>query len=306
MSPAPVRLGLIGAGRWGRNIIRTTGESRGAALARVASRNPETRRLVPPNCAVDADWRRVVDDPTLEGVILAVPPRVQPSIVGSAIAAGRPVMVEKPLALSVAEAEDIERRAQAARVAVLVDHVYLFHPAWAALVGLSRQAGRLRRIRAIGGGLGPFRNDCPVLWDWAPHDVAMCLDLIGTAPDRVAARRLRTARTEHGTGEILALDLGFGDATAEIEIGNVMATRVRRFEAVYDETTLVFDDAASEPLIQNGAPVRIAVRPPLACAIDAFVDGIRSRATNHPSLALGVEVVKAIARCDAALPPAAT
>ena len=298
MNGSPVRLGLIGAGRWGRNIIRTIGEGRRAVLARVASSNPETSRLVPPDCAVDREWRGLVDDPTLDGVVLAVPPRLQPTMACAAIEAGRPAMVEKPLALTVAEAETIERRARDARVPVLVDHVYLFHPAWVELVRRSRVAARLRRIRAIGGSLGPFRDDFPVLWDWAPHDLAMCIDLIGAPPDRAAARRVRVARTAQGAGEIYALDLGFGGVRAEIEIGNVMPSRARSFEATFDGTTLFFDDTADDPLTQDGAPIPIVARPPLACAIDAFIDCIRSRAASHPSLALGVEVVRTIARCE--------
>jgi predicted dehydrogenase len=305
VTPAPVRLGLVGAGRWGRNIIRTIGESRAAVLSRVASANPETRRLVPADCVVDTDWRRVVGDRSLDGVVLAVPPRLQPVIAMAALDAGRAVMAEKPLALSVAEAEAIERRAEEVRRPVLVDHVYLFHPAWVELIRRSKASGSLRHVRSAGGNDGPLREDLPVLWDWAPHDIAMCLDLIGAAPDRVAARRVRRTWSTHGVGEVYALDLEFGGVRAEIEVGNAMPSRVRRFEAAFEAATLVFDDAAPDRLTENGAPVRLDPRPPLTCAVEAFADCVRSGAAAHPSLALGVEVVRTIARCEAALPPAA-
>jgi predicted dehydrogenase len=301
VSGRPVRLGLVGAGRWGRNIIRTIREGEGAVLARVASANPETAGLAGPDCVISADWRAVVQDPTLDGVVLAAPPRAQPGIAQAVIAAGRPVMVEKPLALSLAEAEGLAEMSAAAGVPVLVDHVYLFHPAWRELVRRARSAGPLHRIRATGGNTGPFRDDFPVLWDWAPHDLSLCLDLAGAPPTRAAARLVRRERTPRGVGEIYVLDLDFSGAVAAIEIGNVMPARVRRFAAEFAETTLVFDDTAAHPLTQAGAPIAVAARPPLACAIDAFVESISSGVRSHPSLALGVEVVRTISRCEVSL-----
>ena len=73
---AQLRLGLLGAGRWGRNYIRTIAASAGVRLARLASRNPDSANLVPPDCVIFADWREMLDARALDGVIVATPPGV--------------------------------------------------------------------------------------------------------------------------------------------------------------------------------------------------------------------------------------
>ena len=70
---APLRFGLIGAGRWGRNIIRTLAEMRDVVLARLASGNPGSAALVPTCCPVERDWRKVAAAEDIDGLIIAAP-----------------------------------------------------------------------------------------------------------------------------------------------------------------------------------------------------------------------------------------
>ncbi len=99
MTPSrTVRLGLVGAGAWGRNYIRTIAGLTGVVLARAASRNPDTQSLVPPDCVVTPDWRELVGATDLDGLILAVPPKVQAAIAEAAVRARLPLLLEKPIA----------------------------------------------------------------------------------------------------------------------------------------------------------------------------------------------------------------
>lgn len=292
-----VRLGLVGAGAWGRNYIRTIAGLTGVALARVASHNPDTASLVPPDCVVTPDWRDLVGAADLDGLILAVPPKVQATIAEAAIRARLPLLLEKPVAIGVAETQRLAELASQAGVPVLVDHVYLFHPAYVALKVLVGKHGGARAIRSVGGAHGPFRPDLPVLWDWAPHGVAMCLDLVGETPCAVAGACIRSQDTPDGRGEIWALDLKFPCGTeANVTVGNLMETKNRRFTAILSEGEVTFDDCREEKLVHRGAGGETAVPHaadrPLTRAVEAFVGGL----TGHGFSGFGLDLALAVSR----------
>jgi len=295
------RLGLVGVGRWGRNIVRTVSENGRAELAGVASRNPHTADIVPEGCQVFADWHELITNVDLDGVIVATPPAHHPRFILSAIDAKLPVLVEKPLALSVAEARNIRDHASKNAGSVLVDHTQLFHPAWFELKRRLPQLGPAQIIRSAGGNRGPFRTDTTVLWDWGPHDISMCIDLTGGIPEIVSIRRVSSERMPEGHGELLRLDLGFATTRAEIEIGNLMVTKTRRFEVEFADTIAIIDDTVEHKFQCGGRKIPIDRAPPLTVAIEAFVESITANSFNSHSLDLAVEVVDTLERCDAVL-----
>ena len=298
-----IRLGLVGAGAWGRNYIRTIAGLTGVVLARVASRNPDTGALVPPDCVVTPDWRDLVGAADLDGLILAVPPRVQAAIAEAAIRARLPLLLEKPVAIGVAETQHLAELASQAEVPVLVDHVYLFHPAYVALKEVVRKHGRARAIRSIGGARGPFRPDLPVLWDWAPHDIAMCLDLVGERPSAVAGACIRSEDTRDGRGEIWTLDLKFPCGTeANVTVGNLMEARSRRFTAILSEGEVTFDDCREDKLVhrgpRGGTAVPHAADRPLTRVVEAFVGGLNGHGFSGFGLDLALSVSRVIAKAE--------
>ena len=306
-----LRLGLIGAGRWGRNYIRTIAALDGVALTRVASRNPETAQLVPPTCVVTADWRQVVDPALVDAVVVATPPALHVPMARAALAAGLPVLVEKPLTLDCAEAESLEELVASRGGLVMVDHTHLFHPAYRKLKEIAPTFGTVRAVHSEAGNHGPFRRDTPVLWDWGAHDVAMCLDLIGSFPTGIAAAVREQKRTPEGTGQIIDLDLQFpAAASARIRIGNIMPKR-RMFSVRLERGTLVYDDLAAAKLVRletgdnarAGTAIPVDGEPPLSCAVREFAAAARAHRADTNSLALAVDVVRVLSACEQRLRP---
>jgi hypothetical protein len=256
---------LVGAGPWGRNYVRTIEGIPGLRLARTAGR---------------ADWRALVRASDIDGVIVAVPPAAQPEIALAAIEAGRPLLLEKPLALSVAAAQSIVSAAAARRVLTMVDHVHLFHPAFQALKQAAAQDGPVLAIEASAGGPG-LRPGVPALWDWGPHDVAMCIDLMGAAPQEVQATRLQQ------DPERLRLDLRFaGGVAARIDLD--MRVKHRRFAVRLASQTLVYD----------AAPPPDSADLPLARVVRAFAAAVAAGSRSLASAELGAAVVDTLARCE--------
>lgn len=306
-----LRLGLIGAGPWGRNYIRTIKGLEGTVLARVASRNPATRGLVPDACEVTDDWRKVAQAKDLDGVIVACPPALHAEMAGTTLEAGLPVLVEKPLTTDLAQARELLKAAAIARGLVLVDHIFLFHPAYQHLKECARGLGAVRSIVSIGANWGPFRKDVTPLWDYGPHDVAMCLDLMGQDP--VSGEASRRSSREPG-GEIVHLRLTFPkDVTAEITVGNIMKEKHRAFTVFFEKNALVFDDQkdpklalhrldAKGELVLPGEPLSHSPEKPLDRVLKSFLSAIAEGSKDLSSLKLGVDVVEVLSACAASLP----
>ena len=298
-----MRLGLVGAGRWGRNYIRTIAGLEGVELARLASRNPASREFVEAGCLLTGSWSELIEARDLDGLIVATGPGVQCEIAAAAIAAGLPLMLEKPLATDVESARRLRDLAESGGVPVLVDHVYLFNRAFAALKEEVPRLGGLRALRASRGNWGPFRSDLRALWDWAPHDVAMCLDLAGAAPERIGASVLKAERTADGDGETVRLDLAFpSGVAAEITVGNLMEPPERLFTAVCGGGELIFDDLADDRLVRRTDAGETAVAVdgdrPLTRAIRSFARGVAGGDLSAFGLDLAVEVTRVIAEAE--------
>ena len=303
-----LRLGLIGAGRWGRRYIHTLSAIGGMRLVRLASSNPESTSIVGQNCVVSPDWREVATDSTLDGLIIATPPALHAQMAETALNAGLHVLVEKPMTLNTTDARRLVETSRSSRRMVFVGHTHLFSNAFRAMKDEGSKLGAVREIRSSAGNWGPYRPDTSVLWDWSPHDIAMCLDLIGGDPTMVSAQRIRRTMLPDGPGESIAITLEFGELTrAKIGVSNIDHEKSRRFEARFDGGTLVYDDLAPSKLClvtgENSVSRELPVGKslPLDNLLNEFATEIRSCSTSHASLDLGVRVVELIAECQLTL-----
>lgn len=285
-----IRLGLIGAGRWGKNFIRTIQGLDGAVLSALCSRNPASSSLVDSHCRILADWHDLLGSDLCDGVIIASPPDSHAEILGAMIRAGRPSMVEKPLTLDLQQALDLQQLLLRNPTPVLVDHIYLFHPAYVELKRLSGELGPIHSIQSEGGNHGPFRPNYTALWDYGPHDLAMCLDLVGKPPQTVICRAAETDR-----GGNYELDLAFADnVRASIKVGNLAPTKIRTFAVHFEKHVLVFDDLSPDKLRFDGQPVAVAGTLPLAAAVETFAKGILHEEAGPFGLDLAVEVTRTL------------
>lgn len=300
-----VNLGLIGAGRWGRNYIRTVERLPGVRLAAVASRNPETQTRVGPSVQVVREWKSILDF-GLDGLILAVPPTVQPEMALRAIEAGLPLLLEKPMALDPVLAREIVGQAQARDVYVAVNHIYLHHPAFIQLKRCLAETGeRITVIRTHSGNHGPFRTEWDALWDWGPHDVAMALDLID-GPAIVEQAQLKTHDSDQPGAGNFFLNLGLSNGvSAQLTFGNLMPRRVRQLHVATSAGEYVFDDEAENCLIFRASEKDIVLpvpeERPLDNVLGAFAYQLRARAGSNVHLGDTVMNIDLLAQVETAV-----
>ena len=314
MTSSPLRLGLIGAGRWGRVLLRTIQATPDVRLAWVASHAPGTRALVEPDVRVVEDWR-TLPDAGVDGVVIASPAPLHGTMLRLAIECGVPAFVEKPLTMNLVEARALAALAEARDALVLVDHTHLFQPGYEVLRRMVAADGGPRAVLSEGGQWGRYGGDVGALWDYGPHDVALCLDLVGLDARVEAAERVEARALPEGPGENLRLSLRWASGvTARIEVGNLMVEKRRRFAVTCASATYLLDDLAEHPLrrfpalspvrwpvaADGGEPIATARELPLDRAVRRFADGIRGVRDGHPAFGTGlaVEVVRILAEAQ--------
>jgi len=178
---------LVGPGAWGKNLVRTFREL--GALAAICEPNPANPVLAQyPAIRIVADYDALLADPAVEAVALATPAEMHYPMARRALLAGKDVYVEKPLALTVPEAEELVALAAERGRILMVGHILQYHPAVLKLRAmiLAGELGRLEYVYSNRLNIGKLRTEENILWSFAPHDISTILMLLGQEPVRVA------------------------------------------------------------------------------------------------------------------------
>jgi len=185
---------VLGAGRWGTNLIRIFWEHPDTHLVGVVDPNPERLAAVQERFDLNGvvlatDWESLRAHPEIEAVAIATPAFTHYHLIADALRQGYHVLAEKPLTLDVAECLELCHIAEQENRQLMVDHTYLFHPAVkrGKEVIQSGCLGKLRYGYAARTHLGPVRYDVDAMWDLAIHDIAIFNNWLEQLPVQVQA-----------------------------------------------------------------------------------------------------------------------
>jgi predicted dehydrogenase len=253
-APDLLRIALIGFGHWGPNYARILAGTLGGARL-VACAEPSAGRLAAferqyPSARAYADYRRLLRDGDVDAAIVATPTSTHRAIVEQCLAAGLHVLVEKPLAATVADAEALTELTRTAGLTLMVGHTFLFNPAVRAIKEYIDQGllGDIRYLYFQRTGLGPIRQDVNALWDLAPHDFSMLRYWLGADPIALVARG--QSYLKPGTEDVVFVTLNYpNQVLASVHVSWLDPVKIRRVTVVGDRKMVVFDDThATEKL----------------------------------------------------------
>jgi len=239
-----LRLGVVGAGAWGKNHVRTAATLADAELAAVCDTDPKVRERVArqyPGVHVTGDVGDLLG--RVDAVIVAAPAATHAPLALQCVEAGKPCLVEKPFALTVRDAEQVARAAAAREVPLAAGHLLLFHPAVERLRTLV-QGGDLGRIYYLYGlrvNLGQVRADENALWSFGPHDVSVALYLLGEGPTRVAAQGRSYLQPKVEDVVFLTMEFASG-VLAHVQLSWLDPHKERKLTVVGARQMVVFDD----------------------------------------------------------------
>jgi len=180
---------VVGYGYWGKNLVRVMHEM--GALAVICDRRRDARDEAEAKYGIPttSSFEEVLNDPAIEGVMIAAPAAQHYEMAKQALLSGKHVFVEKPLALEVRDGEELVELATRSGRTLMVGHILEYHPAVRELKRLVREGelGRVQYIYSSRLNIGKLRTEENILWSFAPHDIAVILSLLKEYPERVAA-----------------------------------------------------------------------------------------------------------------------
>ncbi len=329
MKSPPLGIGVVGLGHWGPNVaaafaassqrarVAALADPRAARLEAIGARHPGANR--------HEDWRALLADPAVDAVAIATPVATHREIALAAVAAGKPFLLEKPLAASCAEAQEIVRAASAAKLPALVGHTFLYNPA---VLGMKRlldegRLGRLRALHSVRVNLGPVRTDVDCVWDLAPHDLSIIGFLVGgrnlAPPSRIRTSGLSVLNPPRL--DMALIDLEYpGGIWGTARVSWIDPVKTRTVVAVGEKGMAVFDDLSPTPLVFHDSsvdsgdyaddvggtlaefrthirqgkaePIEIESGSPLAREARHFLDVVQGGAEPWTPLEQGLEIVR--------------
>lgn len=241
-----IEVGVIGAGYWGPKHIRNFNDLPGSHVRLVADLSEDRLAAVRqqyPSTRTTTDVRVLLDDSAIDAVIVATPVSTHARLARFALLAGKHVLVEKPLAASSDDCEDLIRLAAARGRVLAVGHTFLYNPAVLLLRELvtAGEIGQVYYAHAQRLNLGLFQRDINVLWDLAPHDLSILMFVLGADPIAVAARG--HAHVRAGIEDVAYLDVMFpGGVSASVHASWLDPNKVRRLTLVGSKKMIVYDD----------------------------------------------------------------
>ena len=247
-----IGLAVAGTGYWGIHHVRVfAGEPR-CHVRWVVDPDREAAaraRSLAPAAEVAAGLDAALADPAVDAVVIATPAVTHGELACRALAAGKHVLVEKPLATSLVEARRVADAAARAGKTLLIGHLMVFHPAVARLKALldSGELGPLYYLHSTRVNLGRLRRDENALWSFAPHDLSMIDYLLGQSPVSVAA--CGQSYLQPGVEDVVFVTTRFaGGEMAHVHLSWLDPRKDRRLTLVCARKMVEFDDVAAEKL----------------------------------------------------------
>jgi predicted dehydrogenase len=324
VSTATIGVGVVGLGYWGPKLARNFSQLPGAALQWVcdmAQPRLEHAAGLYPQVRSTPEYRELLDS-DVDAVCIATPVRTHHRLALAALRAGKHVLVEKPLAASVAEAEELVAEAEHRQLTLMVGHTFVYNPAVVAVKRIiaSGDLGEIYYINGTRVNLGLFQPDINVVWDLAPHDISILAYILEADPLSASARGGAYVQREQGIHDVAYLTFHFpNDVLADVRVSWLDPCKIRRYTIVGSKKMLVYDDVAPDNKIMiydkgvdlppysdteeefrlsyrwgDGEPYPLQWEEPLKLECQHFLDCIASGAEPRSGGHAGLKVVKVL------------
>src|SRR5436305_4455475 len=319
-----INVAVIGLGYWGPNLLRALFDLEDVQVSYICDLDPErlerfARRY--PSARATRDVDNVLSDPGVDAVVIATPVFTHFGLASRALAAGKHVFVEKPMASSSHEAGELIEMAGQMDRALMCGHTFLYSPAVRAVKEIisSGDLGEIYFISSSRVNLGLHPRDVSVVWCLGPHDFSILLYWMDEMPEWVGA--VGRDSVVKGIPDVAFVDLGFASGTiAHIELSWLAPSKLRRTVIVGSEKMVVYDDSSTEPLrvfdsgVQYEDPEsfgqyhlsyrtgdilspKLDTVEPLITELTDFVEGVRLGRPPNGNATLARHVVQLLEAC---------
>jgi UDP-2-acetamido-3-amino-2,3-dideoxy-glucuronate N-acetyltransferase len=316
-----VRVAVIGCGYWGKNLVRNFAQLR--ALRWICDSNEGSLKAqgkLYPEVLTTPDIENVLNDPEVQGLVIATPAVTHYALAKAAMLKGKDVFVEKPLALHYSEGQELVELAQAHGTLLMVGHILEYHPAIALLRDIIRRGelGHIWYVYSNRLNLGKVRQEENILWSFAPHDISVISSLIGAEPTVVSTSGGNYLQS--GIADVTVTNLLFESGQrGHIFVSWLHPYKEQKLVVIGDHKMAVFDDTIREGKLKiydkgiewrAGLPVPrqtsettlfIEETEPLKLECEHFLHCIRERQQPLTNGENGLRVLKVLEASQASL-----
>jgi predicted dehydrogenase len=246
-----IKIGLIGCGAWGKNLLRNFSSLPGCVLLSCCDENPKLiEKLRPgyPKVEFTQNSDEIIKNPNLDAVVIATPPASHYQLCREAISANKDVFVEKPLVLDTRQGEELVELTEKKKRILMVGHIMEYHAATLKLKEYvdTGELGRVYYLYSTRVNLGKVRDIENALWSFAPHDISMILFLLEKEPTSVTATGRCYLQKDKDIEDVVFMNMHFDDGTmAHVHVSWLDPHKERRLTVVGDKKMAVFDDTRS-------------------------------------------------------------
>jgi predicted dehydrogenase len=249
-SKRTIKVGVVGCGYWGPNLIRNLRQASDCHLKVICDTSEQRlkhMRKLHQDVATTNAYADLLQDAELDAIVVATPVRFHYEMAKAALVAGKHVFVEKPLARTVAEAEELVALAESKGLVIMVGHTFLFSPAVRRMKEIidAGDIGEVQYISARRLNLGLFQKDINVAWDLAPHDISIILHLLDEQPVSVSCQG--SSHVNRHIEDVTMMYLTFKkNRCAFVQNSWLDPKKIRQMTVVGSRRMIVYDD--TEPL----------------------------------------------------------
>lgn len=324
-----LKVAVIGYGYWGPNLARNFRQEGNTDLVEIV--DPTNERLAQagtqfPQARLSKNPLVVLNNSAIDAVAIATPAGSHFDLVKAALQHGKHVFVEKPLALTLEEGEELVALANQSGRVLMVDHTYEYHPAIRLIEEMIAQdkMGRIWHANSVRLNLGIVRKDVNVLWNLAPHDISIILRLFGEEPNHVDASG--GVFLQEGIEDVVSINMEFPSGRiAQIYVSWLSPRKTRELTVVGEKKMVVFDETLPEAQVKvydKGVNrqaeyesygeyltlrhgdiycPRIPSQEPLRLAVEDFIDAVQSKRSPRSDGEAAVRVLKVLSAAQRSL-----
>jgi len=243
-----IKIGVAGCGYWGPNLIRNLRSLGDCELKAMCDRQVarlEHLKSLYPEVACETSYERLLSSANLDAVVIATGVGAHYPMAKASLLAGKHTFIEKPMASSVAQCEELVGIAKKNGLILMTGHTFLYSPVVRKIKEIVDKGdiGKIRYISARRLNLGLFQKDINVAWDLAPHDLSIILNLMGELPHTINCRG--SAHVTHGIEDVTTMCLSFSEQrSAVVQSSWLDPRKVREMTIVGSKRMIVYDDLA--------------------------------------------------------------
>lgn len=314
-------IAIAGCGYWGKNLVRNFAEL--GVLHTICDSEPRILKQLKslyPEVNIRTDYHQVLANQDIQGVVIATPAASHYPMAKEALLSGKDVFVEKPLALTVKEGEELVKLAEGKNKVLMVGHLLEYHPAVGKLKELvdKGELGKINYIYSNRLNLGKFRTEENILWSFAPHDISIIILLLGEMPQEISAHGGYYLHQD--IADVTLTTLGFKDGIrAHIFVSWLHPYKEQKLVVVGNRKMALFDDTNPgdklflysheiewvdrKPVPHQKLPqvVEVPSDEPLKIECQDFIERIKDRKKPKVDGRKGLQVLEVLSYCQRSL-----